>query len=77
MLRDRAFQVGQDVPVQTAAETARKQLLGKRWLLLVNTELPSVERADFRLIYTNQRYVYARTPERYWLYAPIGHLQPE
>jgi len=77
MLRDRAFQLGHDVSVQTAAQTARKQLSGQGWLLLVNTELPAAERTNFRLVYANQRHVYARTRERFWLYAPIGHLQQE
>lgn len=69
MMWDRAFQRSNRVPTETAAQMARRQLSGRRWVLLVNNELPRAGQNGYRLLYTNQRHVYGQTSERYWLYA--------
>lgn len=66
---DRAFQRALTVPTETAAQIARRQLAGRRWVLLVTNELPRTGRNGYRLLYTNQRHVYGQKQERYWLYA--------
>lgn len=54
---------------------------GHGWLLLVNEELSGADADGLRLLYRTQRYVYARTSERFWLYAPAppdeGHFTAE
>ena len=77
MTWDRAFQRAQAVRTETAVEMARRQLAGKRWVLLVNQELSAAQQHGFRLLYTNRRRVYGRPLERYWLYAPEGHFSAE
>jgi hypothetical protein len=77
MTWDEAFTRSLNVPGEIAAVTARQQLAGKPWLLLLNMEVPFAERDNFRLVYKNQRPVYARTSEQYWLYEPVMRMQPK
>lgn len=68
---DRAFQRARGVQLGTARKMAPPQLNGRPWLLLTNNELTTEDvRSGFRLLHLNQRLVYARQSERFWLYAP-------
>lgn len=55
---------------ETTVEVARRRFAGRKWLLLVNTQLAAAEGRGLRLLATNRRKVYAHMMERYWLYSP-------
>lgn len=68
---DAAFERALNVPYPVAEVRARQQFAGRRWLLLFNVEMPHPAAHGFRLLYTNQRPIFEKTDERYWLYAPL------
>ena len=68
---DAAQERALNVPYPVAEERARRHSAGREWLLLFNVEIPNPEAHGFRLIYTNQRPIFEKADERYWLYAPI------
>ncbi len=71
MLWDREFQRGQYLAPTIAIEAARRQLAGRKWLLLINGHLPEEERG-FRLLYANHIPVYStHQGEQYSLYQPL------
>ena len=59
-----------DVPYPEAVAGARAHFAGKRWLLLLNVEMPDPQAQGFRLIAQTREPVFEKTDERYWLYAP-------
>jgi hypothetical protein len=67
---DAAQERALNVPYPVAEERARRHFAGREWLLLFNVEIPNAEGHGFRLLYTNQRPIFEKTDERYWLYAP-------
>ena len=67
---DAAQERALNVPYPVAEERARRHFAGREWLLLFNVEIPNAEAHGFRLVYTNQRPIFEKTDERYWLYAP-------
>lgn len=68
---DSAFERALNVPYPVAEMRARQKFEGTRWLLLFNVEMPDPPAHGFRLLYTNQRPIFEKTDERYWLYAPL------
>lgn len=67
---DAAFERALDVPYPVAERRAQIHFAGRPWLLLFNVEMPDPPRHGFRLLYTNQRPIFEKTDERYWLYEP-------
>jgi hypothetical protein len=67
---DSAFERALNVPYPLAERRAREHFAGRPWLLLFNVEMPDPPAHGFRLLYTNQRPIFEKTDERYWLYAP-------
>jgi hypothetical protein len=70
MMWDAAFERALDVPYPVAERRAQDHFDGRQWLLLFNVEMPDPPRHGFRLLYTNQRPIFEKTDERYWLYEP-------
>ncbi|HWW60449.1 MAG TPA: hypothetical protein VN181_03685 [Thermoanaerobaculia bacterium] len=58
------------MPYGMAAADARNRF-GRTWLLLVNTRMGDPEKYGFHLVFTNVQPPFAKTDERYWLYAPL------
>lgn len=65
------FERALNVPYPVAERRAREEFAGKQWLLLFNVEMPEPEAHGFQLLYTNQKPIFEKTDERYWLYAPL------
>lgn len=68
---DAAFEGALNVPYPVAELRARQHFAGKPWLLLFSVEMPNPAAHGFRLLYTNQKPIFEKTDERYWLYAPL------
>ena len=80
MTWDREYNFASQITYGSAVSAAEQELLGRQWLLIVNTEMKSPEEAGFRLLYTNLRPPFEKKDERYWLYAPLdwpGEPLPE
>lgn len=63
--------VGVHMPYEVAAQRARQQFRGTKWLLLVNDPMPDPERHGFRLVHAPEVVVFRHPDERFWLYAPL------
>lgn len=68
---DASFERALNMPYPVAEARARQNFAGAPFLLLFNVEMPDPAAHGFRLLYTNQRRVFEKTDERYWLYAPL------
>jgi len=68
---DAKYERGLDVWYDAAEGRARRRFAGKPWLLLLSIEMPAPAGRGFRLLYTNRRPIFAKTDERFWLYAPL------
>ncbi len=68
---DAKYERGLDVFYDVAEARARRHFGGKPWLLLLSIEMPDPAARGFRLLYTNRRPIFAKTEERFWLYAPL------
>lgn len=68
---DAKYERGLDVWYDVAEGRARRRFAGKPWLLLLSIEMPDPAGRGFRLLYTNHRPIFAKTEERFWLYAPL------
>jgi len=60
-----------EMPYPVAEQHARLRFAGRPWLLLFNVEIPDAQAHGFRLLFTNQRTIFEKADEHYWLYAPI------
>jgi hypothetical protein len=65
---DSAFEAALNVPYPVAEERAKEHFKGMRWLLLFNVEMPDPAAHGFRLVYTNQKPIFEKVDEHYWLY---------
>jgi hypothetical protein len=68
---DDAYERALDVPYPVAERRAVEHFRGRPWLLLFNVEMPDPAAHGFRLLYTNQRPIFEKPDERYWLYQPV------
>ena len=71
LMWDSAFERALDVPYPSAERRAIAHFDGRPWLLLFNVEMPDPPAHGFRLLYTNQKPIFEKTDERFWLYQPI------
>jgi hypothetical protein len=69
---DAAQGLGAAMPYEIAVDSARRHFRGKRWLLLLDREMPQPERRGFRLIHATSVPVFRHLDERYWLYEPLS-----
>lgn len=72
---DAAMERALDVPYPVAEARSRRHFGRRRWTLLLNVEMPAPEAHGYRLLYANEKPVFANRDERYWLYQPL-HLGP-
>jgi hypothetical protein len=68
---DAAQERAVDVSYPEAEARARAHFAGKRWLLLLNVEMPDPRAHGFRLIARTREPVFEKSDERYWLYEPL------
>jgi hypothetical protein len=69
---DAAQGLGAAMPYELAVDSARRHFRGRRWLLLLDREMPQPERRGFRLIHATSVPVFRHLDERYWLYEPLS-----
>jgi hypothetical protein len=67
---DAAQERALEMPYPVAEERARREFAGRKWLLLFNVEMPEPAAHGFRLLHVTAE-PFAKTDERYWLYAPL------
>ena len=64
------------MPIETVIAEARQQLRGRRWVLIMNREIPKVEEQRFRLLFQTQMPIWRVQQERYWIYEPVERPKP-
>lgn len=68
---DRRFEHGQEVSYPAAVAAAKRFFGAKRYVLLLNVEMPDPASSGFRLLFTNREPIFEKTDEHFWLYAPL------
>lgn len=60
------------MPLEEVVERAERQLRGRRWVLIMNREVPESLEHRFRLRFRTTAPVWRAAQERYWVYEPAG-----